>query len=179
MEILNPLSLYVLVFLGLYAIAKVSDLLIREAQVYLWDGSPESLFFLAEVVLGIFVPFAMLVSHRVRSSPLWLGVASALVVFGVFINRVNVFITAYQSPFAPDRYIPSLSEVVITIGLVAVFMFLHRVALFVLPIPSVSGEYSRSVREEAHQTRHAHGEDRGGAASSPGLKGRRAQQSEA
>lgn len=179
MEILNPLSIYVLVFLGLYAIAKVSDLLIREAQGYVFDGSPESLFFLAEVVLGIFVPFAMLVSHRVRSSPLWLGVASGLVVFGVFINRVNVFITAYRSPFAPDRYIPSLSEIVITVGLVALFAFLHRVALFVFPISSESHEYAFSSREETHRSVHPqHHADRG-AAHAPGLEGRNAQRSEA
>ncbi len=150
MDILDPLSVYVLIFLGLYAIAKVSDLLIREAHVYMWDGSPESLFFLVEVIFGIFVPFGMLVSHRVRSSPRWLGVASGLVVFGVFINRINVFITAYRSPFATERYIPSFSEIAITVGLVALFLFLHRVALFVLPIPSESREHELYVYEETH-----------------------------
>ncbi len=179
MDILNPLSIYVLVFLGLYAIAKVSDVLIREVQGYMWDGSPESLFFLAEVVLGIFVPFAMLVSHNVRSSPLWLGVASGLVVFGVFINRVNVFITAYQSPFAPERYVPSFSEIVITVGLLALFMFLHRVAMFVLPITSEARESIPRMREETHRMVHPHHVVDREPMPAPGFEGQDTRRSEA
>lgn len=179
MEILSPLSLYVLFFLGLYAIAKVSDLLIREAQVYVFDGSTESLFFLAEVVLGIFVPFLMLVSHRVRNSPLWLGVAAGWVVFGVFINRVNVFITAYHSPFAVDRYVPSLSEIVITVGLLAFFVFLHRVAMFVFPISNESIELSQMAQEESHRSAHAPLQGMNQPALVPGFEDRDTQRSEA
>ncbi len=144
MEILSPLSLYVLVFLGLYAIAKICDLMIRGVSILPWDGNPETLFFLAEVLPGILIPFAMLLSRRVRSSPLWLGVASGLVVFGVLLNRVNVFITAFHASFTTERYFPSFSEIVITIGLLAVFLFLHRAALFVFPILSINKEYPLS-----------------------------------
>ncbi len=147
MEVLTPLSLYVLIFQGLYAIAKTSDLLIREAHATLLDGSPESILFLVEMIFGIFIPLGLLVSHRVRRSPFLLGIATFLVIFGVFMNRVNVFITAYRSPFAMDRYIPSFSEIIITIGLLSAFVLLHRIVLFVFPILAVNEEPHHSTQE--------------------------------
>ena len=57
-----------------------------------------------------------------------------LVVGGVALNRINVFLVAYQPPYATSSYFPSVGEIVITVGLIATLMFLYRVIVTVLPV---------------------------------------------
>ncbi|MCG3195570.1 MAG: Ni/Fe-hydrogenase cytochrome b subunit [Candidatus Omnitrophica bacterium] len=145
MEVLRPLSNYTLIFLGVYLIARVADVLIRGVQGRLLEGSLSSRFFLLEVGLGFVAPFLMLASRRVRRTPEGLMVASGLIIFGIVMNRANVFITAYQPSYAATRYFPSLGEVLITVGLLAFFAFLHRIAVGIFPVVDL-GPRSRPLR---------------------------------
>jgi len=156
MRLLTPLSRFILIFLGIYLAAKVSDLMIREAYVNLFDGSVASYAFVAELGLGVILPFALLLSDRVRRSPVGLLLASTLVVGGVALNRVNVFLVAYNPPFATTRYFPSLSEIFITVGLVAGLVFMYRtlVMLFpILPAEEESQAYETVTSREPLQVR--------------------------
>jgi Ni/Fe-hydrogenase subunit HybB-like protein len=130
--------------------------MIREAYVHLFDGSVASYAFVAELGLGVILPFALLLSDRVRRSPVGLLLASTLVVGGVALNRVNVFLVAYNPPFATTRYFPSLSEIFITVGLVAGLVFMYRtlVMLFpILPEEEESQVYEASPSREPLQVR--------------------------
>jgi Ni/Fe-hydrogenase subunit HybB-like protein len=136
MEILSPLSQYAVFFTGLYLAFKVGDMLVRESYVLLTDGSVQSVCFIIEMVFGLIVPFAMLLSDRVRATPRLLFIASLLIVLGVVFNRINVFLVAYQPPYAVRNYFPSFGEVAVTVGLVATLMLVYRVAVTYLPVIS-------------------------------------------
>jgi Ni/Fe-hydrogenase subunit HybB-like protein len=134
MHVLSPLARLILLTLGIYMIAKFADLLIRDAYVYLFDGSFESWMYLGEIFFGGFLPMLMLLSDRVRRSPNLLLTSSALVVLGVAFNRINVFIVAYHPPYAEKAYYPSFGEIFFTVGMIAALMLVYRAAVTIFPI---------------------------------------------
>lgn len=136
MHVLTPLSKFMIMLLGLYTVAKISDLMIREAYVHIFDGTVASTMFIVEMVFGLFVPLAMLMSHRVRRTPALLFVASTLVVLGVALNRLNVFLVAYTPPFATTPYFPSLVEIMITVGAISGLILAYRVCVTIFPVLS-------------------------------------------
>ena len=83
--------------------------------------------FFIEVVVGIIIPMRMFFSEKVLHSKLWLFVAASLTVFGVFLNRVNSFLVAYSPPYAFKSYFPSVGEISVTVGFIAMLILLYRV----------------------------------------------------
>ena len=133
-EILNPLSKYIIFFTGIYLTVKVTDMLVRGSQVHLLEGSVQSYCFIIEMVFGVIVPFVMLLSARVRNAPGLLFIAALLIVLGVAFNRVNVFLVAYQPPYVTKTYFPSIFEVAVTVGLISTLMLIYRLAVTYLPV---------------------------------------------
>lgn len=136
MEILSPLSKYVVFFTGLYLAFKVGDMLVRESYVLLAEWSVQSIFFIVEMVFGVIVPFVLLLSARVRRTPKLLFTAALLIVLGVALNRVNIFLIAYQPPYATKSYFPSFSEIAVTVGLISLLILVYRVIVTYLPVIS-------------------------------------------
>ncbi|MEM5786798.1 MAG: NrfD/PsrC family molybdoenzyme membrane anchor subunit [Syntrophobacteraceae bacterium] len=140
MNLLSPLSLITTVLLGIYLALKVGDMVVRGTYVYLFDGSVQSSSFIVEVLAGILIPWLMLLFSRVRASRRWLFTASALIIGGVALNRVNVFLVAFQPPFVEHSYFPAIGEIAITAGLIAAILFLYRFLVKILPVLSARPE---------------------------------------
>ncbi len=136
MDILGPLTKITILLLGIYLAVKLGDMMVRRTYIYLFDGSTESRAFIAEVLLGVMIPWGMLLFSRVRRSRRLLFIASALVVGGVALNRVNVFLVSFQAPYAQQSYFPSVGEFAITIGLISALIFLYRVFIHFFPVLS-------------------------------------------
>ena len=136
MDILAPLSKYVVFFTGVYLAVKVADMLIRGSWVYLAEGSVQSTCFIIEMVFGLIVPFCILLSSRLRNTPRWLFIAALLIVLGVAFNRVNVFLVAYQPPYAVKSYFPSIFEIAVTVGLMSTLMLVYRLIVTYFPVIS-------------------------------------------
>ena len=147
MNILTPLSRLMGLFLMLYFCAKVSDLVIRGAYTHLAEGSTASLMFLIELGFGVILPLVMLMTHRVRHSAPLLFLASALVVAGVALNRINVFLVAYTPPYATAPYFPSLGEILITVGAISGLILAYRVLVTILPVLPYAQESPATVKE--------------------------------
>ena len=141
-SVLCKLAGIIPVMLGLYLAAKIADLFIREAYGGVSEGSVQSLMFLIEVGVGVVLPLVMLCTARVRQSSGWRLTAALLVVLGVALNRVNVFLVAYQPPYAARPYLPSAGEVAVTIGLISLLILTYRVVVTYLPVLNVSREAS-------------------------------------
>jgi Ni/Fe-hydrogenase subunit HybB-like protein len=133
MQVLGPLSRYVPFFLFVYLILKVSDLYLR-GKFGLIDGSVQSISWLAEMMIGVVFPLAMLLIPRVRRSPGALAIAVFAVIAGVVLNRLNCFVIGYHPPYATKSYFPSITEFAVSAGLVAALMLTYRVAVTYLPI---------------------------------------------
>lgn len=134
MDVLSSLAKFTPILLGIYMAFKIGDLIHRGAYVYLLEGSVQSNSFLVEMIFGVIVPFAMLLSKKIRQSPMGLFVAMLLVVLGVALNRVNVFLVGFLPAYASHHYFPSIGEMAITAGLIAGLMFLYRACVTIFPV---------------------------------------------
>ena len=139
MHVLSALAKYIPPILGIYLAFKIGDMLIRGSWVHI-NGSPQSLMFLVEMIFGIIVPFVMLMTPKVRNTPRLLFIAALMIVLGVALNRVNVFLVAYQPPYAVKTYFPAIGEFAVTIGLVSLLILVYRIIVTYLPVISHPGE---------------------------------------
>lgn len=145
-RILSSLARYTPILLGVYLVAKVVDLTIREAWPYLLEGSFRSLMYIIEISLGVILPIILLSIKKVRESVRGLFVSATLVILGVAFNRINVFLVAYQPPYAEKSYFPSPYEVLVTIGLISALVLVYR--LVVMNFPVISTPISEAIRQE-------------------------------
>lgn len=134
MNLLAPLARMVPVTLGLYMALKIGDMAIRESYVYLLDGSVASLMYWVEMGLGVILPFALLMSVKVRRSPALLFICATLVVLGVALNRVNVFLVAYSPPFSQAGYFPAVGEIAVTAALISTLVLVYRFVVLNFPV---------------------------------------------
>jgi Ni/Fe-hydrogenase subunit HybB-like protein len=152
MEVLGNLARIIPVLLLVYLATKVADLVIRGQLSRLLEGGPTALALVLELGIGVVVPIAMLFLNRVRRSPRLLLAAVTLAVLGVVGNRINVFMVAFTPPHATHRYVPSIGEVAITIGLIAALVLLFRVLVTVLPILPAE-DHAESELADRHHSR--------------------------
>lgn len=136
-DVLSSLSKFIGPLLGIYLIAKLGDMVIRETFVYLTEFNKISILFGIEVIIGVIVPLRMFLSSEVRKSQTGLYIASMLVIFGVLMNRFNNFITAYNPPYALESYLPSIGEISVTIGFVALEILAYRFIVKIFPVISI------------------------------------------
>jgi Ni/Fe-hydrogenase subunit HybB-like protein len=118
LPLLTELARVVVVVLALYFTVRVQDLMTRDALKYAFQFSYQSILFAGEMVLGVVVPFVLLLFRKVRSSTTGLFYSSTLVLLGFVANRMNTAITSMEH--WPTRvYVPSWQEFAITLGLAA------------------------------------------------------------
>ncbi|MEP0829577.1 MAG: Ni/Fe-hydrogenase cytochrome b subunit [bacterium] len=137
LKTLSSLARYIPVFLGIYLAAKIIDLTIRDAWLYLLEFSTHSVIYILEITLGVVVPMIMLLNDRVRRSVSGLFTAASLVVLGVVANRINVFLVAYQPLYAEKPYFPHIMEILVTLGLIAALVLVYRFIVMNFPVVSV------------------------------------------
>ena len=136
MDVLTPLTGITIFLLGIYMALKLGDMVNRGTYVYLLDGTIQSKAFLVEMLLGVIIPWIMLLIPRVRRSRRALFIACALIVGGVALNRANVFLVGFQPPYAEKSYFPAIGEMVITAALISGLMFFYRLCITYLPVLS-------------------------------------------
>ncbi len=141
-EVLSSLSRFVGPLLMVYLLAKLGDMVIRETFVYLTEINYVTILFSIEIIIGFVVPLRMFLSPAVRKSPTGLYIASLLVIFGVLMNRFNNFITAYSPPYATDIYLPSIGEISVTLGFVALEILAYRLFVKIFPVISLPSSKS-------------------------------------
>ena len=136
-DVLTSLSRFVGPILGIYLAAKIGDMFIRESFVYLTELNLASIMFTIEIVFGVIIPLRMFLSSSVRQSTTGLYIASMLVIFGVVLNRFNNFIIAYNPPYTETSYFPSIGEISVTLGFVALEILIYRAFVMIFPIISL------------------------------------------
>jgi formate dehydrogenase iron-sulfur subunit len=121
-----------------YTVFRLGDMAVRGQFAGAFSGTLGALF-AAEIVLGGLVPLALLssTSLRARSGPLFAG--ALLTTLGIVLNRANVVLFAMDLPgampyTAPDSYAPSVFEWGISVGLIALTIFLFGAGVRLLPL---------------------------------------------
>jgi Ni/Fe-hydrogenase subunit HybB-like protein len=118
MPLLSELARVLVVVLGLYFTVRIQDLITRDALHYAFEISYQSILFAGEIILGVFLPFFLLLSKKIRESRLGLFYSAVLVILGFIAHRINTAITSFEH-FPNRTYIPSWQELTITAGLCA------------------------------------------------------------
>jgi Ni/Fe-hydrogenase subunit HybB-like protein len=136
MKVLGRLGSLVPPILFIYLAFKLGDLFIRKTFVYLGTFNTQSVMFVIEILL-IIIPTIMLLQKKVLKSPIRLFSAAAMVVVGVLVNRINNFIIAYHPPYSPGSYYPSIGELSVTIGFIAIFILIYRFVILNFPVISI------------------------------------------
>ncbi len=140
MHLLSKLGSMIAPLLGVYLAFKLGDMFIRETFVYLKEVNTASVMFTIELLFGVIIPLRMFLSQKVLKSPVLLFTASALVVFGVLLNRINNFVVAYTPPYSTKSYFPSFGEFSVTIGFVAMLVLAYRFIVLNFPVISLPGK---------------------------------------
>ncbi len=91
-----------------------------------------SCFFLAEFALLGFGSM-ILFTKRHRRSPRWLFVSAALIVLGGALYRFNVYLIGFN-PGKGWIYFPSLAEILISVGIVAIELLGYQVLVKLVPV---------------------------------------------
>ena len=122
--------------LVIYLILKIF-FLFKDAGIGLaFDGSMEANMFLLEMALGVVIPILLLANKSIRTNTRGIFAVNILVILGVLVNRLNVCIFSMQE-FTTARganYFPSLLEFLISLGIVALGVFLFKMAAKHLPL---------------------------------------------
>jgi len=156
MDLLTPLARKIPWFIGLYGLVKIGDLVVRHAQIDLFAQPAATTSLIVEILLGVVAPFFLLLSRAVRRSMGWLFFSIALVIFGVVLNRINVFLVAYNPPYSLKAYFPSIGEIAMTAAIVSSILFCYRFIVTYFPIlpgyvPATEDQLARQ-REEREKT---------------------------
>jgi len=140
MHILSRLGSMIAPLLGIYLAFKIGDMFIRETFVYLGEFNTASVMFTIEILFGVIIPLRMFLSPKVLKSPPLLFTASALVVIGVLLNRINNFVVAYNPPYSTTSYFPSFGEISVTVGFTAMLALAYRFIVMNFPVISLPGK---------------------------------------
>jgi Ni/Fe-hydrogenase subunit HybB-like protein len=128
-SLLSDLARVIVVALALYFTVRVQDLMVRNALPYVFQLSYQSVMFAGEIILGVLLPFFLLLSKRVRTSRTGLFVASLFVLGGFVAHRLNTAVTSMEQ-WPGNTYVPSWQELSITLALIvsgfAAFSFLAK-----------------------------------------------------
>lgn len=136
MDVLSKLARYIGPLLGVYLALKIGDLVIRQAFIHLSEFNMASVMWIIEVLFGIIIPLRMFLWDKVLKSKPLLFTASVLVIFGVLLNRINVFIVSYTPVYGVDRYWPSIGEISVTLAFIALEILLYRILVMIFPVIS-------------------------------------------
>ncbi|MFN8010537.1 MAG: Ni/Fe-hydrogenase cytochrome b subunit [Holophagaceae bacterium] len=129
MDLLEPLARGMVVALGIYGLLRLQAIARNGAFGDVRALTYEGKMFLLEIALGVVLPVGLLAFRKLRTSPRWLVAGSFLAVLGFVVNRLNVSVTGMERA-AGVRYVPSVMEIIVSVGLVglgmAVFAFAAR-----------------------------------------------------
>ncbi|MFC1839149.1 NrfD/PsrC family molybdoenzyme membrane anchor subunit [Thermodesulfobacteriota bacterium] len=139
-EVLSGMGRIMGPMLLIFLTIKIMDIAIRGAYVHLMEMNTEAVMFIVEVIIGIVIPLIMFFSRKTSGTPAGLFIASACVIFGVLLNRINSFLISYTPPYAETSYFPSLGEISVTLGFIALEILLFRAFVMIFPIISVPQE---------------------------------------
>jgi Ni/Fe-hydrogenase subunit HybB-like protein len=135
MHILSSLGNMIAPIIGVYLAFKIGDIFIRETFKYILVFDATAWFFIAEMALLI-IAFGMFLWRKMNASPLWLFIASSLVISGVLLNRINNFVIAYNPFYNTVKYIPSFGEISVTLGCIALLVLIYRAVVMIFPVIS-------------------------------------------
>lgn len=115
-----------------YVVIRFADLLVRGALGHLFDAGLKSFMFWIEMLTFI-VPLVLLWKESARDEPARLFIAACCLMAGAFLLRINAYFVGYET--SPGwSYFPSVPEIMVTVGIIAMEILGYIVLVRYLPI---------------------------------------------
>ena len=97
--------------------------------------------YLLEMGVGIIIPMILLMGQRYRSDRHAILGVNILVIVGVLVNRLNVCIFSMEdyNVAQGSSYFPTIMEFLVSLGVVALGVFLFKMAAKHLPLFAKTG----------------------------------------
>ncbi len=151
-DLVAKLGKFVPWILGIYLILKPGDLIASKELGLVFTSGKYSVLWLLEISLGVVIPMILFSIRKVRSSQWGSLVAALFVLLGIVLSRFNASWWGLL-PNPDYMYVPSLTEVLILIGVLsgAILTFLviaryfpvyHEIHEVVVPNKEVGGAVS-------------------------------------
>jgi Ni/Fe-hydrogenase subunit HybB-like protein len=128
----NTLLIYLVLKLGFLAKSGIG---------LAFNGSLEGNMYLLEMLIGVVIPVVLLASEKHRTNLRSIFAINMLVITGVLVNRINVCIFSMQEYNVSQgaSYFPSGMELLVTLGIISLGVFLFKMAALHLPLFSRTG----------------------------------------
>lgn len=150
LKLLARLTKAVPYVLGLYLLLRVGELLITGEYRYLLMDGPPALMFLIEMLGGVLVPIVYFADSRTRNDVNGIVWAAFFTMGGLVLNRIHSSLVFFQGDF----YLPSWTEIAVSVGLTCLGLILFDAAVRFLPIfpePKVEARPKPvSLQKETH-----------------------------
>jgi len=116
--------------LGIYFILRMGELFITGNYRFLLEGGIPAIIYLIEMVGGVLVPIFFFADPKTRGDVNGITWAAFFTMGGLILNRINTSL-AFMSG---DFYLPSWSELAVSIGLTCLGLIMFDAAVRFLPI---------------------------------------------
>ena len=142
-HLLEKLARVIPIVLAIYLLIKFSQLAIAGDLKYLFTSGLMSILFWAEILIGAVTPIVLFSIKRIRQSPNGLLLGAVILLLGMILNRFNVSWFAVKHPdplsYIPTfmsnvHYIPSLPEVLVSVGIFSAGILAFGLAVKYLPV---------------------------------------------
>ncbi len=144
-DLLSRIGLISAIVLMIGLFIKIIDLIISGNFKLLLVINNYSLLYYLEVLIGILVPFGLLIQKRFRENKRWLYTSAVMVIAGFLLNRLNVSISSI-SPETGVRYFPSINEISVTLMFVVLGMWAYKLIAKNFPV------FSDEIHNEVYET---------------------------
>lgn len=141
LRLASKLAKAIPVVLGIYLVIRSADLIISGNYVVLFQGGWPTLMFIAEVVGGVIFPACLLLDPFMRNHRDGIVWAATFVIGGLILNRFNSSLIFMSGDF----YLPSWSEIAVSIGLTCLGLIIYDACIRFLPMfPEPSNETTKT-----------------------------------
>ncbi|OGL40648.1 MAG: polysulfide reductase [Candidatus Schekmanbacteria bacterium RIFCSPHIGHO2_02_FULL_38_11] len=148
-DLLEGLSRVIVVILGAYFALRMLDLFHRDAIGLVFNSGIEGPLFIAEILVGVVIPFILLTIPQVRVNKKGLFISALMVVIGFVMNRLNVSITGMAASSGVE-YFPTWMEMAVTAFIVGIGFIVFGVAVKYLPIFEAAKEKEAVEKEREY-----------------------------
>lgn len=116
--------------LGIYFVLRIGELFITGNYRYLLEGEAPAIVWLIEMMGGVLVPILFFADPKTRNDVHGITWAAFFTMGGLILNRINTSLTFLKGDF----YLPSWSELAVSIGLTCLGLIMFDAAVRFLPI---------------------------------------------
>lgn len=135
-EIFYGLARGVLIVLSFYLLLKLYQLFVVASPKLAFNGTVEGNMYLLEMLIGVLIPIGILSVKKFRTNVNTIFSVNMLVITGVMLNRMNVCLFSMESynTWRGSSYSPSWTEFMVSLGIVALGVFLYKMSAKHLPL---------------------------------------------